>query len=287
MSRYKIKILPKNSRSQSQQVAGYSRIFRQSLISKLADAKHRGIKSNLKIKEIAHLLVVPFSILALAIMLSFIWSKLQISQPEELLQDLLSSFNEFSLPVLFLIALIEGFLVVGQYFPGSFIIFFGIVSAGKDVLRITEVVVVVSIAFIIAYFFNYLVGRYGLYRALTKFGFSKSLKKSEKMVSRHALHAIFLTYWDTNLSSITATAAGTLRYPLKKFLFYSAFAVVFWNIAWAAVIFSIGSAALELVGFKYIFLVLGLWILIVVVRYVLAVRRGNNNYGNHQTNENV
>jgi membrane protein DedA with SNARE-associated domain len=179
--------------------------------------------------------------------------------------------------LVFIGALIEGVLLLGQYFPGGFIIFLGVISAGKDATRAIEVVAVVSISFVIAYSINYLLGRAGWYLFAKKFGLEQAIENAKAKLVKHQLMAILSTYWEPNLASITATAAGVLQIPFKRFSFYSVVGILIWNTFWGTFVYKLGEQALHLAGFKYVLIVFGIWFAIILINsFVLNRDKATN-----------
>lgn len=199
-----------------------------------------------------------------------VWKVLNLPTDDQLLIIVRDWFARYGLWIVFISALIEGFLLLGQYFPGGFIIFLGVISAGKDIPRAMEVVSVVCISFFIAYSLNYLVGKYGWYKLLAKFGLIGSVERSKEKLTKQGLNAIFFTYWEPNLASLTATAAGILGIPFKKFSLYSAIGIVLWNIFWGTLVYVLGESALKIAGLKWVLIIFGIWIgIILFKKYVL------------------
>ncbi len=204
-----------------------------------------------------------------------VWKVLNLPTDDQLLIIVREWFVRYGLWIVFISALIEGFLLLGQYFPGGFIIFLGVISAGKDIPRAIEVVSVVCVSFFIAYSLNYLVGKYGWYKLLAKFGLIGSVERSKEKLMKQGLNAIFFTYWEPNLASLTATAAGILGIPFKKFLLYSAIGIVLWNIFWGTLVYILGESALKIAGLKWVLIIFGIWIgIILFKKYVLDKRFG-------------
>ena len=124
------------------------------------------------------------------------------------------------------------------------------------------------------YFINYLLGKYGFYIALSKLGLNKSIDKAQKKLQRHAFVTIMFSYWEPNLASITATAAGIIRLNLKKFFLYSAIGIVIWNIFWGVLVFSLGEAALELAtSLIYVIIIFVIWVTVILAKYYLWDKR--------------
>jgi membrane protein DedA with SNARE-associated domain len=195
-----------------------------------------------------------------------VWKILDLPSDEQLLPIVKGWFTQYGLWIVFVGALIEGFLLVGQYFPGGFIIFLGVISAGNNKLLATWVVLVVSVAFFIAYTLNFLLGKYGWYKLLVKFGLAGSIEKSKEAIVRQGLNAIFFSYWEPNLASLTATAAGILQVPIKRFSLYSAGGIILWNTFWGTLVYTLGESALKIMGVKYVIAIFLVWTTIILLK---------------------
>ena len=160
------------------------------------------------IKEIAGLLAIPLILLATYFLVFLIWIAFNLPSADELVSIVTNYFNNYGLWIVFISALIEGFFIIGQYFPGSTIIFIGVISAGKDVVRAAEIVLIVGVAFTMAYYGDYLIGRYGWYKLFLKFGLKKPIEQAKKKISKHAFKGIISSYWEPSLATIAATASG-------------------------------------------------------------------------------
>jgi len=223
---------------------------------------------NKKTKDILRILSLPLTFVVVYLILALIWKVFALPTDEKLVSIVSSLFNHYGLVIILVSAFIEGLLLLGQYFPGSFVIFLGVISAGKDVVRASEVVGVVSIAFFFAYLCNYLLGKYGWYRLFIKFGLKNSIDRTKKKLQKHVFKTFILGYWAPDFATITATAAGVLKLPLKTFLFYSTISLLFWNIVWGTIVFTFGMAALKAVmGVAYVLIILTLWVAILLIRH--------------------
>jgi membrane protein DedA with SNARE-associated domain len=226
----------------------------------------------MSIKSLLKTISIPLILLAVYLLMYIVWSALNLPRDEEMLVIVKSWFSEYGLWIVFIGALIEGFLLLGQYFPGGFIIFLGVISAGKDFERATLVVSVVCLSFFIAYSLNYIVGRYGWYNVFEKFGLKDSLEKSKDKLVKQGLNAIFFSYWEPNFASIVATAAGVLKVPFKQFTLYSVIGIILWNIFWGTLVYSLGEAALQITGMKWVLIIFGTWILVLLVKGYVGER---------------
>lgn len=216
-------------------------------------------------KDYLKLLIIPAALFVIYLTMFLFWKLFSLPPPEQLVNIVKNYFDKYGLIVVFISALIEGTLLIGQYFPGGFIIFLGVITAAGDVLRASKVVLIVSLAFVIAYNLNYAMGKYGWYKILIKFGLKKPLESAQSKLNKHGLKAVLFSYWEPNLASITATGAGILNLPLSKFNLYSLIGIIFWNSFWGILIFKLGENALKLTGLKYIAIIFVIWIGIIII----------------------
>jgi membrane protein DedA with SNARE-associated domain len=175
--------------------------------------------------------------------------------------------------IILISGILEGTLILGQYYPGGLVIFLGVISAGRDIPRVIAVISMVSLAFVIGYTFDYLIGKYGWYRLFVKFGLKKSLDAAQQKLQKHEFSAIIFSYWEPNLASITATAAGILQLPLKRFSLRSLAGIIFWNIVWGTLVSSLGVNALKLMGLKWVFIIFVVWATILLIKHFLFYKK--------------
>lgn len=225
---------------------------------------------NIKLKEYLRLLLVPIGLLAVYLTMAFLWKVFDLPSDDQMILIVKNYFNNYGIYVVFVGALIEGFFIVGQYFPGGFIIFLGVISSVGDISRAVAVVSVTSFAFFIAYTLNYFVGKYGWYKILERFGFGHSLEVAKNKLEKQGLNAVIFGYWEPNLASIIATAAGILKISFQKFSFYSLFGVIIWNIFWGVLVYTLGDNALKIIGIKYVLIIFGVWILVLLLKKFIS-----------------
>ena len=227
-------------------------------------------------KNVLKVLAIPLSLIAVYFSLLLLWKFFDLPAPAELEGIIRGYFEQYGLWIVFVCALLEGLLLVGQYFPGGIVIFLGVIAAGEDVPRVIEVVFTVMLAFNIIHSVNYSLGRYGWYRLFLKFGLKTTLEGAERKLSRHIGLATLSNYWSPSLAAITATAAGVLHLPPKTFLMYSFISITLWCTFWGVVVFFTGNALLQL-SLSYILLIFALWCgMILLTVFVFNRRRKNS-----------
>jgi membrane protein DedA with SNARE-associated domain len=223
--------------------------------------------------QILRVASVPLAIISVYLLLAIVEKILHFSSRDLFLGFLMKQFDQHGYWLVFVAALLEGFFIIGNWFPGGVVIFLGVISAGNDIKRVVIVVSLVCIAFFISYYLNYLVGKYGWYKLFVGLKLKDSLDRAQKRLQNQAFNAIILSYWEPNIASVTATAAGILFLPLKEFLPYSALAIVMWNTAWGVLVHTLGERALKLTGKKYIIGALLIWIAVIVVKEIMKSKK--------------
>ena len=213
-------------------------------------------------KDTLKKIVLPLIFLGAVVSLFFVWKIFNLPPQERLIEIARSYFDAYGLITVFISSILEGVLLVGWYYPGSLVIFLGVIFAGNDVIRATEVISSVTAGFFVAYALNFALGKYGWYRVLLVLGLREPLERAEHRLASYGLKAIFLTHWHPNLAGLTSTAAGILHIPFKKFFLYSCVSTILWNIFWGSLVYFLGERALTLVGFRFVLIVLGIWILV-------------------------
>ena len=205
-----------------------------------------------KAKNFLKIVGLPIVFLGVFLSLWAIWKILDLPPQDELIEITRRYFDLYGYWIVFISAIIEGVLLAGWYYPGSLVIFLGVIFAGKNIPEVIWVVTLVTIGLFLAYLFNYALGKYGWYRLLLKFGLREPIENAQTRLTKYGLSGIFLSYWQPNLAALTSTAAGILQFSLKKFMLYSAVAVTLWDIFWGALVYFLGEAALTAVGIRFV-----------------------------------
>lgn len=202
---------------------------------------------------------LPLLFLTVLVALYFFWKILDLPPEDEFIQIIKGYFERYGLLTVLTSALLEGMLFIGWYFPGSLVIFLGVIFAGKDFLRVSEVLSVATVGLSSAYLLNFFLGKYGWYRLLLSFSLSGPLEDAQRRLTKYGLSTIFLSYWQPNLAALTSTAAGILQFSFRKFFIYSLGATILWNIFWGALVYILGEASLYLVGLRFVIITIVVW----------------------------
>ena len=217
-------------------------------------------------RNILTALSIPLTLLIFGLIYRALWVLFGWPQGDEFIKVITGFFNTYGLWVVLVSAILESALIIGNYFPGGVIIFLSVIAAGRDIPKIIFIVSVVCIGFMIGYTIDYFLGKYGWYKLLIKFGMKNQLESAKVKLDKHSFKAILFSYWEVNLASVTATAAGVLQMNFVKFSLESALGLVLWNIFWGTLVASLGKKSLELVtNLKYAIPVAVVWIVVIVI----------------------
>ena len=213
--------------------------------------------------------------LLIVISLLLVWQAFDFPSASELVPIAKIYFDKYGLIAVFFGALLEGLFLIGLYLPGTFVVVLGILLANGDPTRVVQVWAVTVSGLVCAYSIDYALGRYGGYKLLVAYGLRESLDKARTRLAARGASAIFTSFWQINIASLTATAAGILRFSYGSFLLCAASAAALWMAFWVTIIVSLGPSALALVNLRFIIVALVLWITWLTLATWLKARREN------------
>ena len=219
-------------------------------------------------KHYLKILSVPLLFLILYTSLNLVWKIFDLPPTEELIKVVKGWFDAYGAPALFFSSFLEGILLIGSYFPGVFVIFLGVIVANSATEAVFSVFIC-TIGLVVAHILNYVMGKYGWYRLLVKFGMKDAVEQSKNKLEKRGPVAIPLSYWLPSVGALTNTAAGIIHMPFKKFLLYSVTSSIFWYSVVGLIVYSLGDKALEIggggTGNVYTFLIIGIWVLGILI----------------------
>jgi membrane protein DedA with SNARE-associated domain len=187
---------------------------------------------------------VIFIITLLAV--QFAWRYFGFPTQDDLIKYVQTFFLTYGLWVIFISSIVESMLFLGWYFPGSLVIFLGVASTAGHPYLAVKTVLAVSLGMFIGYCVNYVLGKYGWYKLLMKFGFKEELMKIEKRLLNKGMFASFFLYVMPGFGSLLSTAFGVLKFSPTKFLLFTALMVVFWNSIWGFLVYLFGMSLFKL-----------------------------------------
>jgi membrane protein DedA with SNARE-associated domain len=224
----------------------------------------------MSIKSFLRIAGAPIVVLGILVNLYIAWNVFDLPSKEALISVARDYFATYGYYFAFVSAFIEGLLFINWYFPGSFIVFLSVIIAGEGELNIFLVLSVVVLGFFLASLVDYLVGKYGWYRLFLKLGLSEPIEKSKEKLLKRGPWILLAMYWHPNFGAISATAAGILMIPFRKFLIYCATALIFWDSFWGTLVYFLGPKALRLMDIRLGIVLIAVW---VICLFMQAKRR--------------
>lgn len=224
-------------------------------------------------KDTAKAIAFPLALLFIFISFFFLWDAFKLPQQEDLVSLAKIYFERYGFLTLFVSAIFEGIFLVGLYYPGSFVIFLSVLLAGRDVAQVAEAVAVATAGLYAGYLFDYMLGKYGWYRAFLFLGLGEYIERARKRLENHGVAAIVLSFWHPNFAVLASTAAGTLHLPFSKFIFFSLPAAFFWHTLWATLIYIVGEKILSFMGIRFAIVAVSAWVLFIVIKFMVKSLR--------------
>src|SRR3989344_599422 len=161
--------------------------------------------------EFKKALIFPILLLIMVFIGDIIWRSIGLPGAEETVKIIKGLFADYGYPLVFAAALVEALLLVGLYVPGSIALILSATLAGQGVLNIWLVILIVILGMLSAVVINFILGKYGWYHLLVKFGLKNAIDKMKIRAETKGIKIIHLTYFNPNLASLSATSFGILH----------------------------------------------------------------------------
>lgn len=228
-------------------------------------------------KDLIDTFKIPLIIVALVVIYHFAWAALDLPDGSDLVKLVDNLFDRYGMAIVLVASILEGVLLVGNYFPGGLVIFLGVITAGDDIGRVIAVVGAVSLGFLFSHVANYLLGKHGWYLVFMKFGLTDTMKRTKEGFERNAGRTMMMSFWFPNLAAVTSTVAGMTKYPFTKFFSRLVVVVVAWNIFWGTTVYVLGDKVLETSNQAVILGVVGaLWFIAILfdklIKHLISIK---------------
>lgn len=200
------------------------------------------------IKQNWELFTLPIIFICLYYFVNFLWPYFGLPSQDKIIIIIQNFFKTYGLWVIFLSAILESIIFLGWYFPGSLVIFLGVSATSGDPILAVKTVLAICLGMNIGYTVNFILGRYGWYKVLMKFGFKDELEKIERRVNNKGLIGAFFFYIIPGAGSLLSTAFGVLKFNYLKFFGFTLAMVVFWNSLWGIIVYHLGMSVFKLLS---------------------------------------
>lgn len=210
---------------------------------------------------------IPLLFLVLLLVYQLTSRYLGLPSNAEIVDRARDFYADYGYAVAFIAALLEGLLIIGWYAPGSVVVVLGAAFAAEGVLDVRVFTGAAIAGFVVAYFIDYLIGRWGVHRLLIKFGAQQQIdgtrsRLDEMSVTRRRWLSFF-SFFSPNVGGIWSTSNGTLRGNPIEFAFICVAGAVFWSCVWAGLAFRFGNQVIGVIGSP--------WFIGVIVLSVVAI----------------
>lgn len=209
-----------------------------------------------KNQEIFYLILVFGTFVALFIGIKYLWGIYSLPGPTDLVEASKIYFEQYGLVIFFFTALLESLLLIGNYFPGTLILLFGLSTLLDSPSKVFESYVYISAGMMLGYTINYFLGKYGWYKVIEKLGYKDELNKIEDKLKTTGLAAVFFLYLLPGFGSLLSTSFGILRFNFTKFFSFTLGMVLFWNGVWALAVYIFGQAVFDMFNSGYLAIIL-------------------------------
>lgn len=197
-----------------------------------------------------------------------IWTALHLPSLDEVIAYANAMYQVHGYWVVFIAALMEGCLLLNWYLPGSMVIIIGTLFAIEGGQSIAITIALVNIAFFIMAIFNYVLGRYGWYKLLLRFGLESEIDKVKRRIEKYGLIIMVISYVHPHTGSLVATSAGILQMKPKVFIKYTALAYLIWSTFWTAFAYFVGPQFLAMLDFKLLLILVAIWVFVMGFQYM-------------------
>lgn len=159
---------------------------------------------------------------------------LGLPAPEVIAQHLQKLYQSYGIYIVALGLFVEGFFMLGFYFPGSFILVMAVLLAPKTIASIGGIALLAITMTMLISVLNYYLGAKGFYKLFLKWGGKKLVNDMHRKLEKNLTRTIYLSAWHPNFLAIAVICCGVSQIGLLKTLRHIILPVVFWLTAWIA-----------------------------------------------------
>lgn len=220
------------------------------------------------VKKVFSSFILPVSILIIILSI-LVWIGMSLPSQDHIMRVVQELYHQFGYLIVFCAGMVEATFLVGMYLPGSTAVLLGAVMARLGSVSLPFIILFGTGGMLLGYSLNYVLGRYGWYHVLLRFGMEQPLKKAEQKLATYGSKVFLVGYLAPNGGAFLSTAAGIGKMPYQKFIALSLLSQLLWSTLWGVLAYLFGAAFIE-VFFTYtaviIYLIFGTWLLRLFVR---------------------
>lgn len=223
-------------------------------------------------KPLLQVIAMPLFFLALLITIYALWNAFNLPRTDEIILMMQGWFQTYGLWLMSVNGLIEGLAFVGMYYPGTLVIFLGVVLM-DSLLDVLIVGLMTLAGLMVAYALDYYIGTKKWCRRLMRLGISKPFEVAQGHIREGGARNIFWYSWMPNVTTFMATAAGVEGVGWWRTMWELFKATVIWGGGWILIFIFIGDEILEIFGIQILFLLIIIWMVSNVVNEEYRLRK--------------
>lgn len=210
-----------------------------------------------KNQELLSLFFVFIIFIGIFFGVKYMWGVYNLPGPTDLVEASKVYFDQYGLIIFFFTALLESLLLIGNYFPGTLILLFGLSTLLDSPDKVLSSYIYISCGMLLGYTVNYFLGKYGWYKVLEKIGYKEELIKIESRVKKGGVFSVFFLYLLPGFGSLLSTSFGIIKFNFTKFIAFTLATVLFWNFIWALAVYIFGKHVFEMFSSGMLAVVIG------------------------------
>ena len=187
----------------------------------------------------------------------FIFVRGKIPDAETLLGIIKDLYGTYGYYLVFFGALLEATFIISLYLPGATVVLLGAALSRTGAIQFPIALFLAILGFVIGYTINYVLGKYGWYRLLSRLGLKKGIEIAKTRLKDNQVKTILFGYFHPSSASFITTAAGVLRVPFRRFFLLSLLSQLFWSLLWGSLAYLFGATLVELFLKYFGFVVVG------------------------------
>lgn len=173
-----------------------------------------------------------FSFAVLFLIFILVYNLLPLPSDGEIIAWLVRLFEQYGIVIVLLGAFIEALFMLSVYLPGSAVLLLSVWILGNDIQSFIYIILLVVAGYMLAYAFNYFLGKYGYYRLLLLLGGKTALVTMQNNFQSHAKRTLALSGVHPNFFGIAVVVAGITRYGFGKVMWQALLINGAWTTLW-------------------------------------------------------
>ena len=218
-----------------------------------------------KKEELISLILVFIFFLVFYFGIKYLWGIYDLPSQQNIIDSAQGLFSKYGIVAILIAAFLEGLILIGNYFPGSMVIFLGLSLTFGDVNLAIKTCLAILIGLGTGYHVNYFLGKHGLYKFVEKFGLKDSVQGLKTRIEKKGYYVVPFIFVGT-FGHLMSLVLGIMRLPYYHFLFLMLLSTSLYVFFWGTISFFYGIEIFKLLTSTYAPIVLAATYLIYLYR---------------------